>query len=184
MTKYRAILCFVLLWSVGPGGRAQESQKPQGDETQQKIGFINIDIVEDKWIDYQVMKNDLDKLFILDGMDIRDLRDDIKQRNRHLEERHAQGRLSEAEYKNLSNRLLLESQKVAVYAEMRARIVKKKVDKKLDRATQIVGEAIREVAEEEGYDFVLNEAKLLGADSKIDVSEEVIKKLNATSYTF
>ena len=79
----------------------------------QKIGYINLETIESQWVDYQVLKGDLDKLLIIDRSDILMLRDDLNRRELLLKERQEQGAIGDSEYRAFYDRLILEAQKIS-----------------------------------------------------------------------
>lgn len=160
---------------------AQEAARGDNSVTQQKIGFVDVKTVEAGWIEYQVLKRDLDKFFQIDVRDIQQLRKDILDRQDLLEQRKARGAVTAQEYENLRKTLVFQMSKVDIYAEIRSLIVKDKVDRQLDRATRIVEEVINKIGEEEGYDLILNGASLMGALPAMDISQKVINALNSSN---
>ena len=171
------IISLLTLWCFSAPAQDQPAQKEE-----QKIGFINLETIELEWIEYQTLKFNLDTLFRIDEKDLNDMRQDILQRERALKKRRGEGAISEEEYQNLHQMLLMESKRVGIYAEVRARLVKRKVDQKLDRATRIVEDVVKTIGEEEGFDMILNDAGFLGVNPKLDISDKVKDALNEQTY--
>lgn len=162
--------------------QAQQAPRSGNQSAQQKIGFINLDSIEEGWIEYQVLKNEMQKLFAIDGNDIREMRNDLVQREAMLKERRSKGLINEHEFENLVARLMVEGQHVAIYARVRAQLVKRKVDIKLDRASKIVEEVIQQYGKEQGFDLILSDERLLGVDKSLDISAQIVQALNSTHY--
>ena len=154
------------------------------DATKQKIGFVDISTIEDEWIDFQLLKSDFEKLLKIDRNDIENLQTSILKREEKLKEQRAEGRMTEQQYQNWHNRLIRESQEVAIYAKVRSKLVKDKVARKLDRADKIVEEMIQQVGDEESYDLIISTEEILGSDPALDISPLIIKHLNERTYTF
>ena len=173
--KWNAVAVLgLLIWVWALPALAQEA-----GQGKQKIGFVNVDTIESQWLEYQVLKSDLDKLFKIDAKDIQDLQSDLLKREESLRDSRAQGFIDETSYNNRRSQLFAEGKRVAVYAQMRAQIIQRKVDKRMDRATKIVQEAINQIGQEEGFDLIVNDVKMLAVDPEMDISHKVAKVLNS-----
>lgn len=168
------------LWGWAPAGLAQDAAKPGAEGSPQKIGFVNLDTIEAGWIEYQILKRDMEKFFQVDKRDIQRLRQDIEKREGMLEERRRRGTISDRDYKNFRQYLALQRRKVDIYTEIRALIVQDKVDQQRERADRIVEEVIQKMGEEESYDLILNSADLIGEQPELDISRKVVNVLNAS----
>jgi len=174
---------FVAAWALGGLGgwaAAQEAPQAEAKASPQKIGFINLETIEAGWIEYQVLKRDMEKFFQVDRRDIQNLLEDIDQRQEMLEERKQRGSISERDYNNFREHLAFQRRKVTIYTEIRALIVQDKVDRQLARANQIVEETVQRIGEEEGYDLILQSGNLIGGRPELDLSQKVINVLNAS----
>lgn len=168
------------LWGAGGGAGAQEAPQAEAKASPQKIGFINLETIEAGWIEYQVLKRDMEKFFQVDRRDIQKLLEDIDQRQEMLEERKQRGSISERDYNNFREHLAFQRRKVTIYTEIRALIVQDKVDQQLAKANQIVEETVQRIGEEEGYDLILQSGNLIGGRAELDLSQKVINVLNAS----
>ena len=170
-----AILLTVVCGPVSFGQDTSGSKQ----EVQQKIGFVSLETIESQWLEYMQLRNDMEKLFLIDKRDIQNLQESVIKREKKLQEQRDQGQMTEEQYNNWHNQLMLESQEIAIYAKVRSRLVKSKVDKRLDKASKIVQEKIEEVGKEEGYDLIISEDDVMGYDTGMDISQMVVKKLNS-----
>lgn len=177
--------CFFLaaaLLGLGLGANAQTSTAKASSGAAQKIGFISLDTIESQWIEYQLLKSDLDKLFRIDQRDIQNERDGILKREEKLKEQVKQGKMTDEEYQNWHTRLLRESQELAIYAKVRSRLVKQKIDKRMERASEIVKQTVEQLGKSEQFDLIVSEDKVMGFDPGLDISSRVIEQLNKTTF--
>ncbi len=169
-------------WAWAPPGvaPAQEVARGAGSASSQKIAFVDVERIEAGWIEYQVLKRDLDKFLQIDKRDIQQLRQDIEKRGAMLEERKARGEINDQDFENFQRYLAIQIKKVDIYTEIRALIVKDKVEQHLGRANRIVEGVVQKIGEEEGYDLVLDGGNLIGGQPSLDISQKVVNMLNAS----
>lgn len=178
----RFLVLVAAFLALGFGARAQTSTAKSSGGGPQKVGFISLDTIESQWIEYQLLKSDLDKLFKIDQRDIQNERDGILKRDEKLKEQVKQGKMTEEQYQNWHNRLLRESQEVAIYARVRSRLVKQKIDKRMERASEIVKQTVEQLGKDQQFDMIFSEDKVMGFDRALDVSNQVIERLNKTTF--
>jgi Skp family chaperone for outer membrane proteins len=177
--------CFFLaaaLLGLGLEANAQTSTVKSSGGASQKIGFISLDTIESQWIEYQLLKSDLDKLFKIDQRDLQNERDGILKREEKLKEQVKQGKMTDEEYQNWHARLLRESQELAIYAKVRSRLVKQKIDKRMERASEIVKQTVEQLGKNQKFDLIVSEDKVMGFDPGLDISSQVIEQLNKTTF--
>jgi len=61
-------------------------------------------------------------------------------------------------------------------------LISEKLQKKQMHARKVLQDAVKEVGDEEKFDFILSESRLLGVDRQLDVSGKVIEVLNSNTY--
>ncbi len=167
---------------LGLGANAQTSAAKASGGAPQKIGFISLDTIESQWIEYQLLKSDLDKLFKIDQRDIQNERESILKREEKLKEQVKQGKMTDEQYQSWHGRLLRDSQELAIYAKVRSNLVRQKIDKRMERASEIVKQAVEQLGREQEFDLIVSEDKAMGFDRGLDISSQVIERLNKTTY--
>ncbi len=183
MTKGKRFLFFAAAFlGLGLGANAQTSAAKASSGAPQKIGFISLDTIESQWIEYQLLKSDLDKLFRIDQRDIQNERDGILKREEQLKEQTKQGKMTDEQYQNWHARLLRESQELAIYAKVRSRLVKQKIDKRMERASEIVKQTVEQLGKDQKFDLIVSEDRVMGFDPGLDLSSQVIERLNKTTF--
>lgn len=154
----------------------------QEGKTQQKVATVSQETIESQWSEFHLLKVQIERFLRQDREDIDKLRSNIGRRKKLLDERQAEGEIDQDFYEKLSRALEIEMRRVDIYTEVRATIVQNKVDQQLEKASKIVEGVVKDVAEEEGYDLVINDEKLLGVDNDLDISQEVLKVLESNHY--
>jgi Skp family chaperone for outer membrane proteins len=174
------LMSVVILGSVRDVAAQQDDNK--GETTDQKVGFVDYDLIEDQWLEYRVFSSYRQKQHQIDMADVSMMQEDLIKRRQTLEENQNKGLIAEDEFQRRRQQLIMEAQEIAVYARVRSRLISEKLQKKQMHARKVLQDAVKEVGDEEKFDFILSESRLLGVDRQLDVSGKVIEVLNSNTY--
>ena len=161
---------------------AQESAEPSTPPPSQKVGYVDVEKIELGWIEYQELKKNLIRMVDTDEHEILVLDRELRIRKKELNKLRGDPEITDEGYIKRRNLIRLDEQELRIYKKIRGTIVSRIFDERLDLATVAVEKAIRKVGEEEQYDFILENEKLLGVDAKMDLSQKVINQLNKNDH--
>jgi len=166
--RYAGCLALFVLVFGAPAGWAQQAQI--------KLGFVDLQRIHSEWIEYKKVSDELKAVYTSKMQELRKKSQSIQKEWEGFE---LQKELLPADSaKQQEDSLKLEANTFRQQLETEAQKWDQEREKRLEPLVQKLKAIIEDIAKEEKYSFIFSRSYLFYVDSKFDITDKVLARVN------